>query len=127
MKEYYHEKFPIVRDMINVLYDYCGAGGCCHIVTDDFNIYDDDLEFVIKYAQEEENKDDIDAELSIAICKALKSMTFLQRAVLFDSMSFEFDYHDKKEFDRNYEHEEVDLRNVFENYDWDDRLNFDKM
>ena len=49
--KYYHEKFPIVRDMIAVLYDYCCSGGCCHIVTDDDNIYDSDLDFVIEYAQ----------------------------------------------------------------------------
>ena len=117
--EYYHEKFPIVRDMIAVLYDYCCSGGCCHIVTDDDNIYDSDLDFVIEYAQRDENKNRIDAELSIAICKILKDMSFLQRAVLFDSINYEIDYKNKDEFDVFYEHDEETLKKVFESYDWD--------
>lgn len=120
--EYWHDKFPIVRDMIGVLYDYRGAGGCCHIVTDDGNIYDEDLDFVIEYAQKEENKDSIDAELSIAICKILKTMTFFQRAVLFDSMNYDGDYHDKESFDAFYDNREENLREVFRMYDWDKRL-----
>lgn len=122
--KYYHEKFPIVRDMISVLYDYCGAGGCCHIVTDDDNIYDSDLDFVIEYAQRDENKDRVDAELSVAICKILKNMTFLQRAVLFDSMNFDIDYCNKEEFDNFYPHDENSLKNVFKSYDWDYRENY---
>lgn len=121
--EYYHEKFPIVRDMIHVLYDYCGAGGCCHIVTDDNNIYDKDLDFVIEYAQRDENKDRVDAELSVAICKILKTMTFLQRAVLFDSMDFDINYYNKEDFDYFYPHDEDCLKNVLKEYDWDCRLN----
>ena len=117
--KYYHEKFPIVKDMISVLYDYCRAGGCCHIVTDDNNIYDSDLDFVIEYAQHDENKDRVDAELSIAICKILKNMTFLQRAVLFDSL--DIDYCNKEEFDELYPHDEDSLKDVFNEYDWDCR------
>lgn len=123
--EYWHDKFPIVRDMISVLYDYCGAGGCCHIVTDDDNIYDEDLDCVIKYAQEDENKDRIDAELSIAICKILKTMTFLQRAVLFDYMNSGYDFNDfdnKESFDAIYDTSEGHLRAVYSEYDWDKRL-----
>ena len=119
---YYNEKFPIIRDMIHVLYDYCPAGGCCHIVTDDNNIYNEDLEFVINYAQREENRDRIDSELSIAICKMLIKMTFLQRAVLFDSMNYDIDYRDKEDFDIFYPSDEDSLKNIFESYDWDDRL-----
>ena len=103
---YYNKKFPILRDMIYVLYEYCPSGGCCHIVTDDDNIYDDDLDFVIEYAQRKENVNRIDAELSIAICTILKSFSFLQRAVFFDSF-YVCDnlnrYFDKKSFDNFYD------------------------
>ena len=119
--KYYHDKFPIVKDMIAVLYDYCGAGGCCHIVTDDDNIRDEDLDFVIEYAQKEENKDSIDAELSVAICKILKQMTFLQRAVLFDYMNSDYDYNnliDKESFDAVYDTSEEHLKAVCSEYDW---------
>lgn len=123
--EYWHDKFPIVRDMISVLYRYCGAGGCCHIVTDDDNIYDNNLDSVIEYAQSEENKDSIDAELSIAICKILKTMTFLQRAVLFDYMNSDdncYDFDNKESFDVIYDTSEEHLRAVYSEYDWRKRL-----
>ena len=77
------------------------------------------MDFVIEYAQRDENKNRIDAELSIAICKILKDMSFLQRAVLFDSINYEIDYKNKEEFDAFYEHDEESLKRVFESYDWD--------
>lgn len=123
--EYWHDKFPIVRDMIGVLYDYCVVGGCCHIVTDDNNIYDEDLDFVIEYAQRDENKGRIDSELSIAICKILKTMTFLQRAVLFDCINSSYGVtylNDKESFDAIYDTSEEHLRDVFRMFDWDTRL-----
>lgn len=115
---YYNEKFPIVRDMIHILYEYCCVGGCCHVVTDDDNIYDDDLEWVISYA-ENERKNEIDSELSAAICKILKSMTFLQRAVLFDSLNEAIgDYCNKEEFDAEYDTSEEHLKEVIRAFDW---------
>lgn len=122
--DYYHEKFPIVRDMIWALYDYCTSGGCCHVVTDDDNIYDDDLDFVIEYSSREENKNSMESELCIAICTAMKQMTFLQRAILFDSMAFD-DYHitysDKKGFDdifRIIYKTDEDIIKIRNDYDW---------
>ena len=93
MKDYnknYHPKFKLALDLIHVLYelDGCGTGGCCHIVTDDDNIYDDCLDAVIEYCEKEENKDRIDKELSSTICKILKQMSFTQRAILFDCMLY---------------------------------------
>lgn len=114
--DYYNEKFPIVRDMIGILYEYCFTVGCCHIVTDDDNIDDESLDYVINYAQEDENKDEIDSELSIAICKMLKKMTFLQRAVLFDSIRMGISYENKKQFDIFYPHDEEYLKKVIEEY-----------
>ena len=90
---YFHPKFKIVIDLIHILYDLdeCACGGCCHIVTDDNNIYDDCLDFVIQYCELEENKDCIDKELSSTICKILKQMTFTQRALLFEYMDIGID------------------------------------
>ena len=107
-----------MRDMIHILYEYCCTGGCCHVVTDDDNIYDDDLEWVISYA-ENERKNEIDSELSAAICKILKSMTFLQRAVLFDSLNEAIgDYCNKEEFDAEYDTSEEHLKEVIRSFDW---------
>ena len=59
--KYYHPKFPVVARMIQILYDLngCACGGCCHIVTDDNNIRNSDLESVIKYCKNVLKKKDI--------------------------------------------------------------------
>lgn len=114
--EYWHDKFPIVQDMINILYNYCPTGGCCHIVTDDDNIDDESLDFVINYSQEEENKDSIESELCIAICKILKSMTLSQRIVLFDGIELGIEFTDKESFDRMYEIDEEWIEKILNYY-----------
>ena len=87
--EIYNNKFIVVSQLIEVLYDLdgCECGGLCHIVTDDGNIYDNDLDFVIKWSNKEETKDIVEKELCILICTLLKQMTFKQRAILFYLMS----------------------------------------
>ena len=87
--EIYNSKFMVVSKLIEVLYDLdgCECGGLCHIVTDDDNIYDNDLDWVIEWCNKEENKDRVEKELCILICTLLKQMTFKQRAILFDIMN----------------------------------------
>ena len=100
-KKYYHPKFKIVADMIHILYslDGCTCGGNCHIVTDDNNIRNSDLEFVIKYC--DENKDSIDCELSRTICEILLQMTIEQRIILFYSLETDimFNEYDEAEYE----------------------------
>lgn len=111
---YYSEYFPILNDMIKILYDYASTGGCCHVVTDDDNIEDHSLQFVIDYAK---TSDDIDAELSSAICSMMLKMTFLQRAVFFDATSeWCFDYMDKEYFDALYDSSEENLKKAYKKY-----------
>jgi len=85
MKVEYNPKMPIILQSIKTLYSLpnCSAGGCCHIVTDDDNIQDEDLQFVIDYCNEPENADRVDKELSELICKLLLQLSFEQRCVLF--------------------------------------------
>ena len=101
-KKYYNPKFSPVAKMIHVLYelDGCLCGGKCHIVTDDNNIRNSDLEFVI----EECNNDihAIDSELSRAICEAMLQMTIEQRIILFysiESDSFIFENYTEDEYE----------------------------
>lgn len=100
-EKYYHPKFKIVADMIHTLYnlDGCACGGNCHIVTDDNNIRNSDLEFVIKYC--DENKDSIDCELSRTICEILLQMTIEQRIILFYSLETDimFNEYDEAEYE----------------------------
>ena len=87
--EVYNNKFIVVSKLIEVLYDLdgCECGGLCHIVTDDGNIYDNDLDWVIEWCNKEENKYRVEKELCILICTLLKQMTFKQRAILFEVMN----------------------------------------
>ena len=84
----YNPKYELIGKLIGVLYDLddCGAGGCCHIVTDDQNLYDDNLLFVIDYCKDEQTEECIDKKLSSLICTLLLELTFEQRVILFEVM-----------------------------------------
>ena len=89
MKEVkYHPKMKIIVELIHLLYDLpdCEAGGCCHIVTDDDNIDDDDLQRVIDYCNMSDNNR-LDKELSRTICEILLQLTREQRICLFYFMN----------------------------------------
>ena len=90
--KYYHPKFLVVARMIRILYDLngCACGGHCHIVTDDNNIRDSDLESVIKYCNESKNA--IDSELSRTICEIMLQMTIEQRMILFYAIEEGYNY-----------------------------------
>ena len=85
----YNPKMQIIVDMIHTLYDLpdCSCGGCCHIVTDDDNIEDDNLKFVINYCKEPEQADCVDKELSSMICELMLQLTYEQRVCLFVMMN----------------------------------------
>lgn len=44
----------IIKDLLTALYNIpdCGCGGCAHVVTDDMNVSDSDIDFIVKYAKE---------------------------------------------------------------------------
>lgn len=81
----YNPKMKIIVDLVHILYELpdCSAGGCCHIVTDDDNIDDEDLMWVMDYCKQPENIDRIDRELSYAICEMLLQLSREQRICLF--------------------------------------------
>ena len=43
----------IVKDLLTALYNIpdCGCGGCAHVVTDDLNVSDSDIDFIVKFAK----------------------------------------------------------------------------
>lgn len=81
----YNPKMKIIVDLVHILYELpdCSAGGCCHIVTDDDNIDDEDLMWVMDYCKQPENINRIDRELSYAICEMLLQLSREQRICLF--------------------------------------------
>lgn len=85
----WNPKMEIIVNAIHILYNLpgCGTGGCCHIVTDDDNIKDEDLKWVIDYCHSDENKNCVDRELSSLICELLLQLSYEQRMYLFAGMN----------------------------------------
>ena len=79
----WNPKIPIIIGLIETLYRVCHGGGCCHIVTDDYNIEDYHLQWVIDYCNKSESNDCIDKELSSLICQLLLQLSIGQRRYLF--------------------------------------------
>lgn len=79
------KKIGLVYSLMETLYnlDECACGGLCHIVTDDGNIDDDSLKWVIDYTKRESNENRVDSELSRAICEILLYLSMEQRMLLF--------------------------------------------
>lgn len=68
---------------INHLYHYIsGAGGSCHVVTDDDNIEDDDLKWCIDYCDSEDAKESYDRHLCKFICEQLLRLKREYRIIL---------------------------------------------
>lgn len=81
----WNPKAQVIARLIDVLYDLdgCGCGGLCHIVTDDQNLYDDNLQFVIRECHNPENDNRVEKELCSLICELLLQLSFEQRAIIF--------------------------------------------
>ena len=83
--DYYVPKLNMIRNLISCLYDLegCCTGGLCHIVTDDNNITDSDLKFVI--AECDKDPERLEAPLCKLICEEMLKLSIQQRALLFSS------------------------------------------
>lgn len=85
--KYFVPRLNTIRELIACLYSLegCACGGICHIVTDDNNFDDNDLDFVLKECDKEENQDREEIGLAKLICTELKKLSIQQRAMLFNS------------------------------------------
>ena len=88
VKPEWDERIGIVFELIHALYSVPSGqcGGCCHIVTDDDNINDDSLKFIIDKC-ETEYKDRVESKLCKIICEYLLEISFEQRLLLFILMA----------------------------------------
>lgn len=73
-----------VRDLveqIELLYDCenCGAGGPCHIVTDDWNVDDESIDFCIKYTIETDFYEDDAKDAAFKTLEMMKELTYEER------------------------------------------------
>ncbi len=115
----WNDKIQVIDRLITALYDtdFGRAGGLCHVVTDDGNIYDDDLDFVMEYCNEIENQNSPIKELCYLIALLLKQLSFEQRACLMSIRDFGVNI-DKNTWFRL--QNTPDLENLIKTYYWRD-------
>lgn len=85
--KYYTPHLETIRELINCLYQLegCCCGGLAHIVTDDENIEDHHIQFVLDECDKEENQDREEVGLVKLICTELLKLSIQQRALLMSS------------------------------------------
>lgn len=83
--KYYIPRLNTIRELIACLYNLegCCTGGLAHIITDDDNIEDHHIKFVLEEC--EKNKDKEEAGLVKLICEELLKLSIQQRVLLFSS------------------------------------------
>lgn len=115
----WNDKIQVIDRLITALYDtdFGTSGGLCHIVTDDGNIYDDDLDFVMEYCNRIENQNSPIKELCYLIALLLKQLSFEQRACLMAIRDFGVDIDENTWFRLQ---NTPDLESLVKTYYWRD-------
>ena len=85
--KYYNPHLETIRELISCLYclEGCCCGGLAHIITDDNNLEDHHIEWVLKYCDEDENKERTERGLVKLICEELLKISIQERVLLFKS------------------------------------------
>lgn len=93
MCKYFKKEMVLIQKMISFLYDDLEeyTGGLCHIVTDDNNINDENLKFVIEYADEPEHANRPDKNVSKYICQSMLELSLIEREFLFGLYNTDMD------------------------------------
>ena len=90
-ESYYHKNFSLLKVLINALYELpnCASGGICHIVTDEDNVRDADLSYVLGecYGNDSFWNGHIEKPLGALICKLFLEMEYKQRVCFVQLMS----------------------------------------
>ena len=109
--KYFCSKLNTIRELISCLYSLegCCTGGIAHIITDDNNINDSSIEFVLKECDKEENKDREECGLVKLICEELLKLSIQQRALLFSSY---YTYLNCNKYCRNCPIEKGDIKDL---------------
>lgn len=82
--KYYNQNIEVISRYIDCLYNLpdCCCGGMLHIVTDDDNVEDDNLDWCFDYINKQENTNEVDKEIDELILKNMKKLTLEQRRLL---------------------------------------------
>ena len=80
-----NEKVEYVSKLVKLLYEdlHESAGGMLHIVLDDGNLEDDDIQWCIEYCNREENKDRADKYLCLEIAHRMLTMNMYERRLVY--------------------------------------------
>lgn len=89
---YWSEEVKEICSLVKYLYDdlHEGAGGLLHIVLDDGNIDDDDLQWCLERCNREENRDRHDRDVCIEIAQRMLNLSREQRTLIYYQWDGEF-------------------------------------
>ena len=89
---YWIKEVEEVCKLVKTLYDDMGegCGGMLHIVLDDGNIDDDDLQWCIEYCNREENADRHDKSICLEIAHRMLNLSKEQRMLIYYQWDGEF-------------------------------------
>ena len=89
---YWTKEVEEVCKLVKTLYEDMGerAGGMLHIVLDDCNIDDDDLQWCIEYCNREENADRHDKSICLEIAHRMLNLSKEQRLLIYYQWDGEF-------------------------------------
>ncbi len=83
------EKIPVTQDIldaveaVNVVYQHSLTGGGMHIVTDDWNLDDDDVDFCLRTIPTDSHYGDTDSQTADLHCAQIfRALTVPQRALV---------------------------------------------
>lgn len=82
---YWTKEVGEVCKLVKTLYEDMGegAGGMLHIVLDDCNIEDDDIQWCIEYCNREENADRHDKEICLEIAQRMLELNYIERMLVY--------------------------------------------
>lgn len=90
--KYYNEKVAYINKLVRLLYDDLGecCGGLLHIVLDDGNLEDHNIQWCIEYVNKPENADREDRLICLEIATKMLDLSIEERALIYHmGMGFE--------------------------------------
>lgn len=90
--KYYNDKVAYINKLVRLLYDDLGecCGGLLHIVLDDGNLKDHNIQYCIEYANEPENANRADRLICLEIATKMLDLSMEERALIYHmDMGFE--------------------------------------
>lgn len=83
--KYHKNEIDEVLKLVKYLYEDLGecCGGLLHIVLDDGNLDDDDIQWCLNHCNKEDNKDRKDKSVCIEIAQRMLNMTEFERRLIY--------------------------------------------